>query len=95
MNENMKLLKTMMLTWSDEQVSEAWSLIAEEGKYRRESATQNMKYSLSPGDKVSFEGRGGVSVTGTIVRIKRKKAIVSVSGSGNWDVPLSMLKKAM
>ena len=28
-------------------------------------------------------------------RVKRKKAIVKVAGSRNWDVPLSMLKKVV
>ena len=48
------------------------------------------------GDRVSFDGRGGYTV-GTIVRVKRKKAIVSVDDGrrpGNWDVPLGMLTAA-
>lgn len=48
---------------------------------------------LSEGDKVSWNGRNGYT-EGTIVRIKRKKAICSVGGYGrNWDVPLNMLSK--
>jgi preprotein translocase subunit YajC len=89
----MDILKTMLITWSDDEVSQAWTLVAEEGKQRQTRRTQNMKYTLVPGDRVSFQGRKSGSVTGTIVRIKTKKAIVEVSGQ-NWDVPLAMLKKA-
>mgnify|MGYP003134111067 CR=1 FL=1 len=92
-DENMDILKTMLLTWSDSQVTKAWQLIAAEGKRRNESASQQMRYTLRVGDKVSFSGRKAGSVTGTIVRVKRKKAIVRVAGSRNWDVPLNMLKK--
>jgi len=48
---------------------------------------------FAAGDRVSFNGRRGYT-EGTIVRIKRKKAIVSVDegrSPGNWDVPLGML----
>ena len=47
------------------------------------------------GDRVSWSGRRG-RAEGTIVRVKRKKAIVDVSVSGKagllWDVPLGMLR---
>ena len=82
----------MCLTWSDEEVSEAWSIIAKEGKQRREMKSKKIKSSLSVGDIVNFEGRKSGKCKGKIVRIKRKKAIVEVSGR-NWDVPLSMLEK--
>ena len=51
---------------------------------------------FAAGDRVSFNGRRGYT-EGTIVRIKRKKAIVSVDegrAPGNWDVPLGMLTAA-
>jgi hypothetical protein len=91
MNSNMDILKTMLLTWSDDEVSKAWTLVAEEGNLRKAHRTKNMKSALTSGDKVSFNGRTGL-ISGTIVRIKTKKAIVEVAGQ-NWDVPLSMLKK--
>jgi len=47
---------------------------------------------LSEGDKVSWNGRNGYT-EGTIVRVKRKKAICSVGHGRNWDVPLNMLSK--
>ena len=93
MSTNMDILKTMLLTWTDDEISEAWRLIAAEGKMRRERATSNARSSLRAGDKVYFEGNRSGKCYGTIVRVKRKKAIVQVPGSRNWDVPLSMLKK--
>ena len=93
MSTNMDILKTMLLTWSDAEVSEAWGLIAQEGKLRREAATNTARFSMKAGDKVYFEGSKAGKCYGTIVRVKRKKAIVQVAGSRNWDVPLSMLTK--
>ena len=92
MNGNMDILKTMLHTWSDEEISEAWSMIAQEGKRRKNLKTKNIKSTLSSGDEVTFVGRKLGQVTGTIVRVKTKKAIVRV-GSQNWDVPISMLNK--
>ncbi len=45
---------------------------------------------LTVGQRVSWNGRNGYT-EGTIVRVKRKKAICDVGYGRNWDVPLSML----
>ncbi len=92
MSTNMDILKTMLLTWTDAEVSEAWGLIAEEGKARRERATTRARSHFRAGDKVFFEGNRSGACHGTIVRVKRKKAIVQVGGR-NWDVPLNLLTK--
>ena len=81
----------MCLTWTDDQVYEAWNIIAEEGKLRKSNAAARLKEELVAGDKVCYNGRNG-TVSGTVMRVKRKKAIVEVSGQC-WNVPLSMLKK--
>ena len=47
---------------------------------------------LREGDRVSWSGRRGYH-EGTIVRVKRKKAIVNTGEFRDWDVPLNMLKK--
>ena len=91
-DQNMDLLKTMLLTWTDEEIKQAWALIAEEGKLRTKQKTAKNKGALRAGDTVSFSGRKAGSVSGVIVRVKTKKAIVAVAGQ-NWDVPLSMLTK--
>ena len=57
----------------------------------RDRETSRKRNLLSAGDKVSWSGRYGYQ-EGTIVRVKRKKAIVDVGSHRNWDVPLSMLK---
>jgi len=62
-------------------------------KAQRSRAATLKRFELNAGDKVSFNGRRGYT-EGTIVRIKRKKAIVAVDGSGRWDVPLNMLTAA-
>ena len=91
MNDDMEILKTMLLTWNDAQVQQAWNLIQDEGIYRQGKRRAANKRSLRPGDKVHFMN-AGVRVDGTIVRVKRKKAIVEVTADRrNWDVPLSML----
>ena len=48
---------------------------------------------FSAGDRVKWNGRRGLT-EGTIVRVKRKKAIVDVGVGRNWDVPLGMLSAA-
>ena len=50
------------------------------------------RHTLKVGDRVTWDGRNG-HTEGTIVRIKRKKAICSAR-YGTWDVPLSMLTAA-
>jgi len=87
----MKILKTMLMTWSDDQVTEAWHLISEEGKRRRVEKNKRLKQDLRPGDKVTWSCG---TKQGTIVRTKYKKAIVSQKGrSHNWDIPFHMLTK--
>ena len=48
--------------------------------------------SLVIGDKVSFTGRGGVLVEGTVEKIAIKNVSVD-TGRGRWRVPASMLTK--
>ncbi len=93
MSSNMDILKTMLQTWTDAEVSEAWGLIAEEGKLRRKEANVTARSNLKAGDKVFFEGNRSGPCHGVIVRVKKVKAIVKVAGSRNWDVPLNMLTK--
>ena len=61
-------------------------------KERRSFNAALKRRTLSEGDKVSWSGRDGYT-EGTIIRVKRKKAICSVGYGANWDVPLSMLTK--
>ena len=91
MNGFIEVLETTRLTMSDDDLNKAWSLLNEERKVRRDRASSKNRYTLKAGDSVSFtNNRTNRTMTGEIVRVKTKKAIVRVAG-GNWDVPLSML----
>tara|TARA_Y100000310_G_C20372920_1_gene664362 strand:- start:139 stop:423 length:285 start_codon:yes stop_codon:yes gene_type:complete len=92
MSDNLDILRTMLLTWSDGEVSQAWRLIADEGKLRKKRKTKLLKSQLAASDTVTFVSRSGIVTTGTVVRVKYKKAIVEVAGQ-RWDIPLSMLTK--
>ena len=63
-------------------------------KDRHNRDARKKRCTLKSGDKVSWTGRNGYT-EGVIVRVKRKKAIVVVSGDSyfgrSWDVPLNML----
>ena len=48
---------------------------------------------LTVGDTVSFEGRGGRTVIGTVEKINRKTVIVNSPTQGKWKVTASMLKQ--
>ena len=48
---------------------------------------------LSTGDKVTFTGRRGITVEGTVMKVKIKNVTVDCGTSGRWNVPASMLKK--
>ncbi len=92
MSDNLDILRTMLLTWSDGEVSQAWRLIADEGKLRKKRKTKLLKSQLAASDTVTFVSRSGIVTTGTVVRVKYKKAIVEVAGQ-RWDIPLSLLTK--
>lgn len=92
MSDNLGILRTMLLTWTDAEVSQAWRLIADEGKLRKKRKTKLLKSQLTASDTVTFVARTGTVTTGTVVRVKYKKAIVDVAGQ-RWDIPLSMLTK--
>lgn len=59
-------------------------------KINRDHDAVIKRQTLCEGDRVSWAGRQGRQ-EGTIVRIKRKKAICDIGAGRNWDVPLSML----
>jgi dsDNA-specific endonuclease/ATPase MutS2 len=92
MTENLSILNTMLHTWSDEEVTLAWRMIADEGKRRKEVKTKKLKGTLIPGDKVEYQSRRTGTTRGHIVKVKTKNALVEVNGQ-QWNVPMSMLKK--
>ncbi len=92
MQDSLQILDTMLHTWTDEEISKAWSMISEESNRRKKIKAFDNKMRMHAGDKVEFTGTKTGHVQGEIVRVKYKKAIVNVAGK-NWDVPLSMLSK--
>ena len=92
MTENLNILHTMLHTWSDEEVSEAWQMIADEGKRRKQVKTRKIKGLLKVGDTVEYNSRRNGTTTGTVIKIKTKNAVVEANGQ-RWNVPMSMLTK--
>ena len=86
-----------MSTMTELELSELNRAVCSELKSRRSAESARKRFLFKAGDKVSWTGRNGYT-EGVIVRVKRKKAIVDVIGSGpfgaSWDVPLNMLTAA-
>lgn len=71
--------------------NEDMSVIYERMKLQRTWISNQVRRSLTVGDKVKFQGRRGVMVTGEVTKVNRKKCIVR-EGMTNWNVPMSMLE---
>lgn len=64
--------------------------VCDQLKRMRNAESARKRFLFKAGDKVSFNGRRGYH-EGTVVRVKRKKAIINTGEFRNWDVPLNML----
>ena len=60
-------------------------------KLRRNQLHYQDAQSFRMGDRVSFEGRGGITETGTIEKIKIKYILVRTDRGQRWNVPGSHL----
>jgi hypothetical protein len=67
-------------------------MVNERMSMQRTFLGKDIMRSLVKGDKVSFTGRGGVLVEGTVEKIAIKNVTVD-TGRGRWRVPASMLTK--
>jgi len=47
------------------------------------------------GDTVTFDDRGGRSVTGVVVRINQRTATIGTGDGGTWRVPFHMLRHVL
>ena len=83
-------ISTELPTLTETQLRTLNRLVIDQLKSIRDIEAAEKRRVLRAGDKVSWDGRRGYT-EGTIVRVKRKKAIVDVGYGRNWDVPLSML----
>lgn len=61
-------------------------------KAKRRMAAAGMASSLCIGDNVTFTGRRGEPMSGTVTKINRVKAKVRV-GLSTWTVPMNMLTR--
>jgi len=95
---SVELCKTIAKTMSDSELARGWRVLYDEHQKRAEGIAIKNKSTLYTGDRVEWEARGNV-ITGTIDRVKRKKALVWADLNGKpskterWDIPLGMLTK--
>ena len=75
---------------TDEDLRAINAAVIDQLKCNRNANAIAKRHTLKAGDRVSWTGRNGYT-EGTIVRVKRKKAICDVGHGRNWDVPLGML----
>lgn len=66
--------------------------IIEAVKMRRARLTKQNIRATIVGDQVSFTGRGGMTITGTVTKVMQKNVIVNTQ-RGNYRVPANMLEK--
>lgn len=76
-----------------EATNEELSSLVEAIKMRRTQLARKNVFTLRPGDTVSFVGRGGRKVTGTVAKVMQKNVQVK-EGFTMWRVPAQMLSKA-
>ena len=61
-------------------------------KTRRNDLAKQLKATLSKGDFVLVDNRNGKVERGTIVKVNKTRAVVTINNQG-WNVPLSMIRK--
>jgi hypothetical protein len=94
MTDQFATILNSLSTLSESELRTLNHSVCDQLKSVRDQESARNRRLFSAGDKVSFNGRRGYT-EGTIVRVKRKKAIVKVDGDyRNWDVPLNMLSAA-
>ena len=74
------------------------STIVEAVKLRRNQLHFSDAQSLRVGDKVSFQGRRGITEKGTVKKIKIKYVLVETDRGQRWNVPgshLTQIKEAV
>ena len=92
MADDKHILKTLLVTWSDKQLLEAYRMVSTEYNARKNEKAADNKSKLYPTCKVSWTGKRTGLCTGRVVKVKTKKAIVEEEKTGTrWDIPMSML----
>jgi len=92
------LCKTLSQTLSDDELAMGWRILYEEHQRRADRIASKNKVVLKSGDRVQWLSQKEIQ-TGTVDRVKRKKAFVFRDLNGKpskgerWDIPLGMLTK--
>ena len=68
-------------------------LVNERMSLQRTFLGKDIMRGLVIGDTVSFTGRRGITVEGTVLKVKIKNVSVDTGVTGRWNVPASMLTK--
>ena len=68
------------------------SIVNERMSLQRTFLGKDIMRGLTIGDKVTFVGRRGITVEGTVLKVKIKNVTVD-TGVARWNVPASMLTK--
>lgn len=93
MNGLVQAIGTGRFVLSDEELSRAYELLAEEMKTRRDRRQSATRASLEVGQAVKFFHSDKGDIHGTVRKVKYKKALVEDSATSIvWDVPFHMLK---
>jgi|LWDU01.1.fsa_nt_gi hypothetical protein len=93
MGSNQRYLDTLgaLNELTDSQLRSLNHAVCDTLKGRRQSANLRARHKFTSGDRVSFNGRNGYT-EGTVVRVKRTKAIINIGELRDWNVPLGMLE---
>ena len=78
--------------------SEELESVIETVKLRRNQLHFASAHSLRVGQRVSFQGRGGITEKGTVEKIKIKYVLVRTDRDQRWNVPgshLTQIKEAV
>ena len=78
------------MLFRSEATNEEINGLAEASRQRRAWLTRSNIRATVIGDKVSFTGRNGVTLSGTVTKVMQKNVIVNTP-RGNYRVPANML----
>ena len=86
------ILKAIHSISSMEEMNDVIDLIRLKQKSLKTEASRSVKSTIMRGSKVTVSGRKANGI-GTILDIKRTKAIVEINGE-RWNVPLTLIQAA-
>ncbi len=88
-NDEMKTVMGSISDMSMEDIVKVTEMIT----LRRSMLGNSLLRTLVVGDKVSFEGRGGITVFGKVTKVLVKNIVVDTGEVRKWRVPATLLTK--